>query len=213
VGDENGDLLADSCNILNRWKNYFSQLLNVHRISGVRQTEIHTAELLTPDRSPFQVEIAISKLKMYKSSGSDQIPAELIQAGGEILHSKMHKLILFGIRKNCLISGRSLFLYQFTRRAIKLTVVIIVGYHCLSTSYKILSSILLSRLSPYVDAIIGDHHCGFQYNRSTAEHIFFFIHQILEKDWEYNEAVHKLFRHFKRAYDSVRRDVLYNILS
>jgi hypothetical protein len=28
VKDENGDMLADSHNILNRWKNYFSQLLN-----------------------------------------------------------------------------------------------------------------------------------------------------------------------------------------
>jgi hypothetical protein len=34
VKDENGDLLADS-HIFNRWKNYFSQLLNVHNISGV----------------------------------------------------------------------------------------------------------------------------------------------------------------------------------
>jgi hypothetical protein len=30
--DENGDLLADSHSILNRWKNYFCQLLNVHDI-------------------------------------------------------------------------------------------------------------------------------------------------------------------------------------
>jgi hypothetical protein len=44
VKDENGDLLADPHNILNRWKNYFSQLLNVHRVSDVRQIEIHTAE-------------------------------------------------------------------------------------------------------------------------------------------------------------------------
>jgi hypothetical protein len=44
VKDENGDLLADS-NILNRWKNYYSQLLNVHRVSDVRHIEIHTAEL------------------------------------------------------------------------------------------------------------------------------------------------------------------------
>jgi hypothetical protein len=34
VNHENGDLLADS-QILNRWKNYFSQLLNVHRVSNV----------------------------------------------------------------------------------------------------------------------------------------------------------------------------------
>jgi hypothetical protein len=39
------------------------------------------------------VEIAIAKLKKYKSPGSDQIMAELIQAGGEILLSVMHKLI------------------------------------------------------------------------------------------------------------------------
>jgi hypothetical protein len=32
-------------------------------------------------------------LKKYKSPGSDQIPAELIQAGGEILPSAIHKLI------------------------------------------------------------------------------------------------------------------------
>jgi hypothetical protein len=43
VKDENGDLLADPYNILNRWKNYFSQLLNVHRISDVRQIVIQTA--------------------------------------------------------------------------------------------------------------------------------------------------------------------------
>jgi hypothetical protein len=59
VKDENGDLLADSHNILNRWKNYFSQLLNVHR-----QIEIHTAEPLVPDPSHFEVEIAIENLKV-----------------------------------------------------------------------------------------------------------------------------------------------------
>jgi len=34
----------------------------------------------------------------------------------------------------------------------------------------------------------------------------------LKKKWEYNEAVHQLFIDFKKAYNSVRRDVLYNIL-
>jgi hypothetical protein len=37
VKNENGDLFADTHIILNRWKNYFSQLLNVHRISDVWQ--------------------------------------------------------------------------------------------------------------------------------------------------------------------------------
>jgi hypothetical protein len=47
VKDWNGDLLADS-HILNRWKNCFSQLLNVYIVSDVRQIEIYTAEPLVP---------------------------------------------------------------------------------------------------------------------------------------------------------------------
>jgi hypothetical protein len=41
---------------------------------------------------------------------------------------------------------------------------------------------------------------------------FFSIHQILEGKGEYNETVHQLFIDFKEAYDSLRREVLYNIL-
>jgi hypothetical protein len=74
-----------------------------------------------------------------------------------------------------------------------------------------LSDILLSRLIPYADEIIGDHQCGFRRNRSTTDQIFY-IRQILEKKWEYNGTVHYLFIDFKKAYDSVRRKVLYNIL-
>jgi hypothetical protein len=119
VKDENGDLLADSHNILNRCKNYFPQLLNVCNVSDVRQIGVHTAEPLAPGPSHLEVEIAIAKLKKYTTPGSDQIPAELIQAGRGILLSAIYKLILFGIRKNCLING-SLLLYQFTKRVIKL---------------------------------------------------------------------------------------------
>ena len=77
------------------------------------------------------------------------------------------------------------------------------GISLLPTTYKILSNILLSRLIPYAGEIIGDHQCGFRRNRSTTDHIFC-IRQILEKKRELNEAVHQLFRDFKKAYDSVR---------
>jgi hypothetical protein len=63
VKDENGDLLVDTHNILNRWKNYFPQLLNVHNVNGFRQIEVHTAEPLVPGPSRLEVEIAIAKLK------------------------------------------------------------------------------------------------------------------------------------------------------
>jgi hypothetical protein len=47
-----------------------------------------------PEPSAAEFEVAIKKLKRYKALGSDQIPAELIQAGGETLRSETYKLII-----------------------------------------------------------------------------------------------------------------------
>jgi hypothetical protein len=66
-------------------------------------------------------------------------------------------------------------------------------------------------LIPYGEKIIGDDQCGFRRNRSTTDDIFY-IRQILEKIWEYNNTLHQLLVDFKKAYNSVRWEVLYNIL-
>jgi hypothetical protein len=78
VKDEKDDLLPDPHKIVNRWMNYFCQLLNVQRV-----TEIQTAEPFVPETSISEVEVSIGKLKCSKALGADTIPAELIQAGGK----------------------------------------------------------------------------------------------------------------------------------
>jgi hypothetical protein len=45
-----------------------------------------------PEPSTSEVEVAIGKLKSYKSPDAEQIPAKLIHAGGETLHSEIHRL-------------------------------------------------------------------------------------------------------------------------
>jgi len=47
---------------------------------------------------------------------------------------------------------------------------------------------------------------------STLLFVILPIGQIPEKKWENNEAVHQQLIDFKKAYDSVRRKLLYNIL-
>ena len=47
-----------------------------------------------PEPSAFEVELAIEKQKNYKSPGIDQIPAELIKAGGRTIRREIHKLVI-----------------------------------------------------------------------------------------------------------------------
>jgi hypothetical protein len=190
VKDERGDPLADPHKILNGQKNYFCQLLNVHGADSVRQTEMHTAEPFVPEPSASEVEVAIGKLKRHKSPGVDQIPAELIKAGGETLHLEIHKLIkLIWNKEELPHKWKESTVVHIHRKGDKTDCSNYRGISLLPTSYKILSNILLARLTPYPDEIIGDHQCGFQHNRSKTDHIFY-IRQILEKKWEYNGVVH-----------------------
>jgi hypothetical protein len=46
-----------------------------------------------PEPSFFEDEMAIEKLKRYKSPGINQIPAEFIKAGGSKICSEIHKHI------------------------------------------------------------------------------------------------------------------------
>ena len=79
--------------ILGRQRKHFSQLFNVHGVSDVTQTDIYTAEPLVPKSNAFEVEKANEKLKRPKSPGIDQIPAELIKAGGKTIWSEINKHI------------------------------------------------------------------------------------------------------------------------
>jgi hypothetical protein len=165
-----------------------------------------------PEPSASEGEAATAKLKRYKSPGADQIPAELIQAGGETLRSEIRKLIkLIWNKEELPHQWKESIAVPIHKKGDKTDCSNYRGISLLSTSYKILSNILLARLTPYADEIIGDYQCGFRRNRSTTDQIFY-IRQILEKKWKFNETVHQVFIDFKKACDSARREVLYNIL-
>jgi hypothetical protein len=61
---------------------------------------MHTAKPLVPKSSYFNVEITTEKLKRYKSPGIDKILAQMIQAGGNTLHSQIHILINYICNKD-----------------------------------------------------------------------------------------------------------------
>ena len=121
----------------------------------------------------FQFEMANEKLKRHKSPGNEQIPAEMIKAGGKTIHSEIHK----SIKPE---EWKELITVPIYKKDDKTGCCNYRGISCLPTTYKVLSNILLSRLTPYAEEIIGDHQRGLHHNRLTTDHIFC-IRQILEK--------------------------------
>jgi hypothetical protein len=129
VRNEKGDLFTDYHSILTRWRNHFCQLFNAHGVSDVRQTEIHTEEPLLPEPSAYEVAMAIEKLNRHKSPSIDQIPAELIKAGGRTIRSEIHELIysIWNLEKLPEEWKESIIVVFI--RAIKHSEVIIKAYH------------------------------------------------------------------------------------
>jgi len=152
----------DSHSILSRWRNHFFLLLNVPGVNDVRKTEIHIAEPLVPGPSASEVDVTTEEVKRNQSPGTDQIPAEMIKAGSRTIHSAIHELINSIWNKEKLPEEwKELIIVPLYKKGDKTDCSNYRGISLLSTIYKILSNILLSRLTPYTGEITGNHQGAF----------------------------------------------------
>ena len=116
-----------------------------------------------PEQSVFEVGLAIEELKCKKSSGTDQIPSELIKAGGRTICYQIHKLIISIWNKDELPEEwKQSIIVPICKKGNKTDCSNYRGISLLTTTYKMLFNILLARLTPYAEEIIGDHQCGFR---------------------------------------------------
>jgi len=130
---------------LARWRNHFSQLLNVHGFND--EIEIHTADPLVPEPSAFQVEMAIEKLEIHRSPGTNQILAGLMKARTRKSRSEITKLINSVWNKEELSDEwKESIIVPIYKKGYKTNCSNYRGTSLMSTTYKILSSILLSSL-------------------------------------------------------------------
>jgi len=121
------------------------------------------------------------KTRKTQSPGTDQIPTELIKAGGRTIRSEINKFTNSIWNKQDLTEEwKEPIILPIYNQEDKTQCSNYRVISLLSTIYKILSNIRLSRLTPNAEEIIGDHQCRFQSNGSTTDHIFC-IRQILHK--------------------------------
>ena len=106
--------------------------------------------------------MAIEKLERHKSPGTNQIPAESIKAVGRTIRSEIHEIIYSIYNKDELPQEwKGLIIVPVYKKSNKRDCSNYRDISLVSTMYKILFNILLSRLTPYPEEIIGDHRGGF----------------------------------------------------
>ena len=106
-----------------------------------------------PEPKAFEFEMAVEKLKRHKSPCIDQVPSELIKAVGRTVHSEIHKLT-----EELPEEWKESIILPVYEKGVETECNNFRGISLLSTTYKILSNILLSRLISYAEAIVGDPH-------------------------------------------------------
>jgi hypothetical protein len=212
--DENGNPITNEEDNLENWRKYFDRLLNANHDNSnpVDTITYQHVQPLVEEPTIEEVKLAISRMKNNKAAGIDQIQAELIKHGGEDTHKEIHKIIKqVWTKEEIPRQWTEAIICPVWKKGDKAKTENYRGISLLCTTYKVLFRILLNRLSPYVNEIIEEVQTGFRHNKSTTDHIFT-LRQILEKNWEYNKDTFCLFVDFNKAYDTIIRDQMWNIM-
>ena len=215
IQDKSGKSLTEDQEILTRWTEYCSDLYN-------HETQGDCAVLIGPqstnqDNLPIlreEVEAAVTSLKKRKSAGVDNIPAELVQAGGEAMIDALH-IICSKIWQ----TGK--WPTQWTQSLIitlpkKGNLQMCQNYRTCTNSLishpsKVMLKILLNRLQPQAEEIIAEEQAGFRTGRSTTEQKFN-LRVLMEKYQQHQQDLYHVFIDFKKAFDRVWHAALWTTM-
>ena len=142
-------------------------------------------------------------LKIGKSDGVDNIPAELVQAGGEatidILTTICNKIWKTGEWPTTWTQSLVITLPKKGNLQLcqNYTTISLISHPS-----KVMLKIILNRLQPQAEEIIAEEQAGFRAGRSTTEHIFN-LRILGEKYLHHQQIFYHVFIDVKKAFDRV----------
>ena len=204
IQDKQGKIQTEEQEILGRWTEYCADLYQ-HKANGDAEV-LNVPPATDTDLHPIlreEVEAAVKSLKKGKSPGVDNIPSELVQAGGEDMIT-----VLLKICNKIWQTGdwptpwtQSLVITLPKKGNLQQC----QNYRTISLichPSKVMLKILLNRLKPQAELIIAEEQAGFRAGRSTTEQIFN-LRLICEKYLQHQQDLYHVFVDFKKAFDRV----------
>ena len=159
-----------------------------------------------------EVEAAVKSLKPGKSVGVDNIPAELLQAGGETMID-----VLLNICNKIWQTGEwptpwtQSLVITLPKKGNLLQCQNYRTISLISHASKVMLKILLNRLTPQAETIIAEEQAGFRPGRSTTEQIFS-LRILCERYLQHQQDLFHVFVDFKKAFDRVWHAALWSTM-
>ena len=218
IKDAQGTLLKDNTKILKRWAEYYCDLLNSSRPSDQSVIEqlpqLPTVHQMDAPPTMEELKKAIDSLKSGKAPGPDGIPGEIYRCLNED-----HLQHLMKIFHDCWLTGtvpkqwlHAVVATLYKNKGEKSECGNYRGLSLLDVGGKIFAKILSTRFSHQIaEKLLPDCQCGFRPDRSTSDMIFA-CRQMLEKGREQQQPLSIAFVDLKKAFDTVNRPLLFDIL-
>jgi sorting nexin-29 len=159
-----------------------------------------------------ELELALEKIKCGKSPGEDQINSELYKYAGNNFHNRFLQFFNMVYLSKAIPNGwRRSIIVPVLKKGDKRNPENYRGISLLNTYCKIYSRLLNEKLKKFTEQFLLECQNVFRKGRSCTDSIFT-LKLLIEKRTEFNLETHIAFLHFEKAFVSVKRHTLFEIL-
>ena len=152
-------------------------------------------------------EAAVQLLKKGNSAGVDNIPAELVQAGGKAVFTALKTICNKILQTEWPTLWAQSLLITLPKKGNLQQYQNYQMIGLISHPPKVMLKIILKRLKPQVEKIMDEEQAGFRAGRSTTGQMFN-LRILCEKYLQHQQDLYHVFIDFKKAFDRVWRAAL-----
>lgn len=211
-----GTFVRSSVERLQRWKEFFEEQYNHQPPQGPSAVPpaIYPPQSPMNDSEPAieEVKVATRSLKSGKTPGVDQVTAEAIKAGGDILLYRLHSLVRKIWRTEQVpTTWRKAVIVPIHKKGDNQECKNYRGISLLSIVGKVFMRIIQSRLQRHHEQFSREEQAGFRPGRGCVDQIFS-IRQLMEEKIRCGQRTVIVFIDFKSAFDNVHWPALWRAL-
>ena len=214
VKDKNGILLTSEGEQQRRWTEHFRELLNRPPPTVVPNIQEAATDLDISTDVPTRREIiqAINSLRNGKAPGHDNLNAELFKADPELAAPIITSLFTkIWEQEEIPIDWSRGLIVKISKKWSLSDCNNWQGITLLSVPSKIFCKIIIQRITQAVDDLLRNEQSAFCKRRGCTDNIFT-LRNILEQCTEWNRELYVNFIDYEKAFDSIHRDSLWQIL-